>query len=55
MTRNEAVFILTLIASTFDKMHGFDEEAEAVRMAIYDMGIVKELKKERDALLEEKR
>ena len=52
MSRNEAISMLTLIANAFGKMYGCDDEAEAIRMAIYDMGIVEQVKAERDAALQ---
>lgn len=51
MNRTAAMFILTKIAEECKKAH-MDSEAEAVNMAIYDMGIVEEMKKQRDAMME---
>ena len=54
MNRTERVYYLNMIAEAFEAEH-MDTEAEAIRGAIYDTGIVEELKKERDAALEELR
>ncbi len=54
MNRTERVYHLNMIAEAFEKEH-LETEAEAIREAIYDTGIVEELKKERDAALEELR
>ena len=53
MTRQEAIEILNLFVQSCTEWGGMDKEKEALDMAIYDMGIIDELRKERDAALEE--
>lgn len=54
MNRTERIYHLSMIADAFKAEH-MDTEAEAIREAIYDTGVVEEMKKERDAALEELR
>lgn len=51
MTREARIFFLTQIAEAFEGNH-MDTEAEAIREAIYDTGIIDTLRKERDAAIE---
>lgn len=50
MTRQSRIFLLQQIAECFEKEH-MDTEAEVIRTAIYDIGILDEVKKERDAAI----
>ena len=50
MTRQEAIEILESLVGMLD-ISNCDADT-ALKMAIYDMGIVKELRKERDAALD---
>lgn len=50
MTKQSRIFFLTQIAECFEKEH-MDTEAEVIRSAIYDIGILDEVKKERDAAI----
>lgn len=51
MTKAARIFLLNRIAECFEDEH-MDTEAEVIRSAIYDIGVLEQVKKERDAAME---
>lgn len=51
MEKNENIWILTKLREECEKVH-LDSEAKALAAAVYSMGIVEEMKQQRDAALE---
>ena len=51
MERNEQIWILQKLQEECRKEH-LDSEAEALAAAVYNIGIVDEMKKQRDAMID---